>query len=431
MTSSYSLTSLPVELLMNIVILCCHHCSYNKTFWDHRNPERLQCVKTLYNLSLTCKTLCAIAQPILYHEPRTDAKLRLMLTLVARPDLASQVFDITLDNARRVLLAPNEMELALIQIAAARLGTSLPEPFDKSFTRRFMELLLLLVPNIQEVSYEMEFEDEVSSNLISATGAVFSSLKHLYVNHEQTEGGFSLDKVKHFLIAGPNLEHLALHMCLTVDISLCLEWVRSLRLSCTILGESDIANIIAACPRLESLYYESGGAVAELYSSPDSIEFLPCDLMQALQTRKATLKYLWLDFSGQYRDTRYDPIEEDELFSSFADFPVLQVLILPLESLLTEERIETSYNSEEVVAMLPKSLQFLGLVAEPEYEYKEPVALVVAIENDAFPHLEKVVLKARGEETGRLTDTFAAVGVEYEKYYLEQHELEFDAWQCR
>jgi hypothetical protein len=107
---------------------------------------------------------------------------------------------------------------------------------------------------------------------------------------------------------------------------------------------------------------------------------------------------------------------------------VLETLIVALEHLFTGEQIETGYNSEEMVAMLPKSLRFLGLAGDSDREFAEPVALAVAIDSGDFPHLKKVVLSAGEGETERLKDGFATVGVEYERYDRDIHDLPRESW---
>ncbi len=109
----------------------------------------------LGRFSQTCRTLCDIAQRLIYHDIEIPhGSLALVLrTLLARPDLASSVRSMTVQDHDEI----DEIDFPLFEDAATRLGIKLPEQWE-DVPGLPTDLLLGLIPAIERLDYTMDFE---------------------------------------------------------------------------------------------------------------------------------------------------------------------------------------------------------------------------------------------------------------------------------
>ena len=423
--ASACLVGLPNEIIGHIcAMLCCNSINYTISEPRQKNTE-------LYNLSLTCKALCALAQSALYQHVRLARYIPLLRTLIARPDLASMVRTFSSysnglgddDDASGF----GEAEFSTVETAAARLKITLPEGWRSetwdTISACVFDILLGHLTGIETLAYTCGFE-VIPAKLLSKSRIVLPSLQRLYINYWDSEGGFDLDTYgKEFFKIAPNLEFLRAHMCLAVSSDLSLGKVKSLHFEESFLTGNDIERIVRACPLLERFSVEIGGSRVSQDISGD--EFTPGDVMRALRTRKQTLKQL--DLHLNYMCDEYlefndpPPTGQDGVFGSFAEFSKLEKLIVLTEYLSdNDEEDENGIYMTGLPSMLPESLEFLGLVENGDLYVEE---LVGAIGRGQLPQL-KTVAMTRGEKTyEELKNVFNAVGVEYVIYDRNTHSL--------
>jgi len=422
--ASACLVGLPNEIIGHIcAMLCCNSINYTISEPPQKNTE-------LYNLSLTCKALSALAQSALYQHVRLARYILLLRTLIARPDLASMVR--TFSSYSNGLGDDNdasgfgEAEFSTVETAAARLKITLPEGWRSetwdTISACVFDILLGQLTGIKTLAYTCAFE-VIPAKLLSKSRIVLPSLRRLYINYWDSEGGFDLDKYgKEFFKIAPNLEFLRAHMCLAVSSDLSLGKVKSLHFEESFLTGNDVERIVRACPLLERFSVEIGGSTVSQDISGD--EFTPGDVMRALRTRKQTLKQLDLHFNymcDEYLEFNDPPTGQDGVFGSFAEFSKLEKLILLTEYLSdNDEEDENGIYMTGLPSMLPKCLQFLGLVENSDFYVEE---LVGAIGRGQLPQLKTVVM-TRGEKTHEeLKNVFNAVGVEHVIYDRNTHSL--------
>ena len=149
------LTSLPPEIIRNICAMFCFHCAppiYLRTN-GYPYQEYLPLRWTSLNwLSQTCRLLRDIAQPILYHHIQQCDCVRLLRTLIARPDLAAAVRSVSNEyNSWRGPLVADD--IPWIEAAAERVGINLPpgwnvvDPHEHDdVIDRLVDLVLAHVP---------------------------------------------------------------------------------------------------------------------------------------------------------------------------------------------------------------------------------------------------------------------------------------------
>ncbi len=137
-------------------------------------------------------------------------------------------------------------------------------------------------------------------------------------------------------------------MCLAASPDITMANVRALMFRSSWLEKSDLERAIRACPLLEQFSYYSGGV--EVGETSDQ-EFVLGVLMRQLQTRKNTLKHLDLNIEKEDEYLSLDGANIDESWGvgdrlgSFADFPVLETLIVPPHYLADAEQGRHFHNS--------------------------------------------------------------------------------------
>jgi len=453
------LTRLPSEIIYHICIQFCKHCNHEYTAsldtiaeGDPDDCSRFhRHSQVLVSLTQTCWRLSKIAQPVLYHDIQVSAPLRLLRTLVARPDLAAVVRGVHVPHADWAV--PDKDEVAAIEEARARADAAFPEGWvdrwgeSGCFMRtRVLGLLLGLMTGLQALSYTVEEnwpdamapgQDEVLTEEVEVVASPslgwpnFPSLKHLNLTYFDPEGGYSLGEsleTRDLIRNAPNLVSLRLHMCFSISPGLRLDGLKSLILSGCIFPHGAMAAIIGACPLLERLSFEVASGPVTLVGT-DGDEFLPSELWRALRPLRATLRHLDL---GPIQDSpdKYALLDwlegigltASERLGSFADFNELDTFIVMTDLFRSDDDggdaldPESFHNSEDLVELLPKGVRVLGLEAPDSCGYEDGVVLAQAIARGQFPNLEQVAVTCPTDEWDTVRAAFAAVGMKCEKF---------------
>ena len=424
MPPSPSLLGLPSDILGHVCAALCPHCTRPATAaasCDRRG------IRALASLSRTCKALRDVAQPVLSHDLNPRSHIRLIRTLLARPDLAACARTLCNDGCLADL---RDDDHPILEAAAARLGIALPEGWElepddnaDAVQSRVFDVLLALVPGLDTLGYT-RYMNLTPTELLVGSDTALPSLRRLHVSYWDTEGGFDLGECRELLRLAPSLEYLGARMCYAVRPGLALANVRALHLQYSYLGVQDLQDAVRACPLLEEFSYKSGGSAVSQYTDGRA-EFVPAEAMRELETRKATLRRLDLDFDsgcGEYLHFFDSHVEADHAMGSLAGFPLLEMLLVPPEYFFGEDEWESSDMVEDLIEMLPPSLRFLGLHGKLD-PFPSPEGLAEAIGRGVFPNLAKVVLKCSEGDTERVKELFDAVGVEYEPYDSGSHDL--------
>ena len=87
-------------------------------------------------------------------------------------------------------------------------------------------------------------------------------------------------------------------MCTNIERGISLRNVRELYFDNSCLEVEGLANVVAACPKLELFEYWSGGAII---NEAVEAEILPDDVWEVLSTRAGTLRQVSLDFCHHTR----------------------------------------------------------------------------------------------------------------------------------
>ncbi|KAL2024326.1 hypothetical protein VTK56DRAFT_8808 [Thermocarpiscus australiensis] len=172
----FKLAALPDDIIREVCILCCSHCTW----------VRIEHDQALSSFCRVSRRFRYIAQPILYHHFFLDFKgdFRLLVlflrTLVERPDLASQVrkLSITAGKLHRRGTADADVEFELLEsiVAASstRLGVARPVRMSAhGFYCAVVQLLVALSPRVEYLRLEL---DSANKPLASEDMWVFNQL---------------------------------------------------------------------------------------------------------------------------------------------------------------------------------------------------------------------------------------------------------------
>ena len=250
--------------------------------------------KALYNLCLTSKGLNALAQPILYQTFEQVDNVPYwpyLRTLIARPDLASQVTDLRICDwedinlefsaeAENTAKGPGEgkswKEVQDVQIA--RLMSHLWEGLETdehdmgySHSEKELVLLLSLTHNLERLSLMLTSADgrleramEHAKSSLKADRPLLTKLNTLDLDWWDMEGGFHLDLVSPFLEL-PSLTTLSADRCVDGPSreprSLNLQRIR---LTSSFLADDEIVKLVRACKALKSFKLDFDSSVEEV-----------------------------------------------------------------------------------------------------------------------------------------------------------------------
>ena len=425
------LLDLPTETLGQICSHLCPHCvcpNFLPDLVPHGATSNTStAAAALCSLSRTCRLLCALAQPLLYHDAAPRSAFRLLRTLVARPHLAALVRGLRNDHGDSTNPDPADVP-AVADAAASRLGMGLPlywmeRPWD-SFQPYVWEMLLgLTAPRLEALRYVFSRHDHVMlGNTLTGPGiskqrggaVPFPRLRRLWIGYPNTEGRVyrGIDSLRPVLAAAPRLEALTACNCDGIGFGLPLAGLRELRFSRSFLKASDVTGALAACPGLESFAYEWVGlAIRGTFAG-----IQPGQAWEALRTCAGTLRSLSLDFGDRPVAHEHLALHPRKKMGSLVEFRVLERLTVS-PGVFTDDagRVDRVgfHNSTELVQMLPPSLRVLSLPGNGDDEYKGPIQLVEAKRQGQFPHLVGIEVSAPESVRERIAAAFAEVGVDF------------------
>ncbi|KAK3897900.1 hypothetical protein C8A05DRAFT_19421 [Staphylotrichum tortipilum] len=230
-STTRSLASLPLLVLAGIAEALCLHCTEDPDFDRWHTPIHgggghalVSSSRALANLAATCKTLYDIVSPILYHQPLAFPKrhVRLLRTLISRPDLARRVKVLRLDLDIGYGQCENEDDETFVLDLAARHGwsaeTNLPEYHpdrDKKVDDDLPpNLLITTCPNLEKFSMGIGY----GTNFALLKPATLPRLKDVYITHSDTEMGTCLGALQELYLAAPYLETFTSNMTAGVAV---------------------------------------------------------------------------------------------------------------------------------------------------------------------------------------------------------------------
>lgn len=265
-----SLLDLPSEILREVCINFCLHCSHalstaKEVPMHGEDVERKELIQ-LHNSSLSslCRTsrqLNAVATPILYHG-LFDVKhyAKFMRSLKERPALALFIKQITIDEY--IELDPRDQ--GLIDEIAGQLGISIPERFiipdldiqtedgDRVYTRQefLVDLCLSQTVNISELSLNYSLLWRPGKSILSSS--TFPSLKTLRLVSVEPCERSHLGVVTNLLKKSPNIESLEVYRCTVIPrhTPLYLRNLKSPKLRRSSLAGGMLRGIANSCKNL-------------------------------------------------------------------------------------------------------------------------------------------------------------------------------------
>jgi hypothetical protein len=413
---------LPVEIIRHICSMFCFHCATPIMLRMEGYPyqEYLPCSwQGLNELSQTCRLLCDIAQPMLYHHiPRCDVVL-LLRTLLARPDLAAVVRSVS-NEEYSWTGNPTADDIPWIEAAADRAGITVPPvwhvasgEWETHVIEFLFDLALAHVPHIEALHCVVPSDGRAGRCLRGPGNITFPSLRCMLLSHWDTEGGFRLSPRCEVLKRAPNLQSLTTRMCYRVTPGLSMPSVTSLSFEQGFLTDRDLENALTMCPRLEDLSYDSGGGNVGQYS--DALDDVtPIQIIRTLTARDSTLKRLYLDpgeSCGEYM-FQFDrlPSEDDQ---SDALTHSLQSASLSGQPSYLRGAPDVDWLVKPGILedLMRRSLVFIRL--DRKRKSDEAVQeLLRAVSSGQFPKLKQVAIWTSLTRLEGLKHDFGAVGVE-------------------
>lgn len=313
---------------------------------------------TLRNICSTCKSLCRVAQPLLYEVINClnfrRRRWPFLRTLVSRSDLGRAVKEVHLryegETPAKGLdrLAPEVMEAA--------------KSVDIEMTRAFMRALesgrceaqitlaMTLMPNLSYMNFcldEKFIEDynwmfrllrkstfNISQN---GPGGPFSNLKRIETSYGGMEFGYNPVFISEF-VALPNLKEILVKSAWSDERSCGITWnpasgvsnIDTINLDASAVTNDFIRKLLRACKAPKTFIYSWGGP-----PPTDSMHAF-ADFMRALRTRKDSLETIRLDVVLKANYFESLAIENEYLppVGSFKDFARLTELEVPGHLLL-------------------------------------------------------------------------------------------------
>ncbi|CAH0020682.1 unnamed protein product [Clonostachys rhizophaga] len=445
-----SLLTLPAETLMAICQNLCTHCvrkgseppAYNQ------GPSALkdanEGLAALSYLSRTCKTLCDIAQPILYHMPwaikRDSAAIARMI--VQRPDLAQQVQELVFgpdlwavgywtvnsDEDRRLF----EAEMATETIYNSRGdrvspiclwdADNLPWRMDggdmcEYLAQEFLAMLIMTkTPNVKQLTLEGGYLNQKPF----FRPHMLPSLTTIRVLNWEARG-VQLDGMTGILVAAPALE--TLHCRLLNSSALVGRGQSHFRHEnvTTVVFEwstlSDLETTMRSFPNLKTFRYQSGGATVN-----EMGEATPVDISTALLVRRDTLQTVSIDLQEAFYG---DDLDEDQVMRGLSDMKALVNLELCGTCVYVETDDDTTTDGTLLTSLLPSSLQVFGLHKPHEHIYQDILGLASGAA-ELFPKLIKVMIRGiEGEQAEVFRQAFESSGI---KFIQNETLPEFHRW---
>ncbi|OTB16168.1 hypothetical protein K445DRAFT_375442 [Daldinia sp. EC12] len=395
--------SLPVELLIEVFSHFCFHCQHPGIFPNADLDETCSGKKSLSRLCLMSKTICAVAQPILYHyyatgNTRIEIKLyqgydgiaacpkkpdflpQFVRTLTQRPDLALNISTMQIVRGDELVGYKSQMQTIeyLFKYSVAKNLLQEPDlpngwldgnfaewrvPLRKTLHLWLATLAMVLAPRLQSLLLAIDHN------------AAFSDLEcspHLRLPSLRTLGLVGNLKDYHFFspralyAAAPNLE--TIYTCdgegwytMVPQSSYNLECKLGLpnlkRLAVSDFLPDHLGNLLLHSPKLEDLEY---------YWDDDH-NFIINDLADMLRPVQKTLKRLCISYLPRSTDNiPVDPFPGPIVYPhawypplrTLQDFPNLEELSIDCHFLYRPGDRE---HADRLVTLLPVSIRKLRI----------------------------------------------------------------------
>ena len=424
-----TLATLPSDVILAICATMCNHCSGASIWPDGSSGRRRK--SSLRNLSLTCRLLRDIAQPILYHNVHPKDLLPLLRTAIERPHLAANVRG--LSNHQSYQSEPSPKDIQLLEAAAQCLGIcKKPGWLEQILTDELsrdnwiLELTLAHLPNVEALSLTLPYiSGELDLGNLLQRKVLLASIRRLYITHsDQEDGMIDLTELGPLLSAMPNLKSLDVHLAGGMTEPLPFPELRSLSFAQANIGIESLERIVSSCPKLQMFEYD--GSMRRREINEDSPEFTWGQAQRILLQRKDTIRHLNFDFGDDFLSLREEGLETDDYCGSFKEFTALETLFVWSSSLVDmdadDEASDFPESVQDVIDVLPESLKLLAF-ARPKKGWNGIQILVQAIKRGHFPSLKTVLVGQDGDELKESRDALASVGLSCEKYDYARHSL--------
>ena len=388
-----SLLSLPNEILDYI----CN--DFPKHTYDKANS------KALYDLCLTCKNLCEIAQPHLYHGfgDHHGNLQPLWNVLPHKPHLLASIESlvVTLSHDRYVnqtlamslLTRAGDLYDSFVGFQASSGELLNVDAWLIEHLLRQLKCVRSLVLDIHRI--HAHFKDSPDSSLVLPT---YKSFKSLTLYDSQWEESESLDfnDIHHILKACCQLQELTIQTPRAIVVGGGLPQfprLERLDMCCGGIVQADFRYLVRSCPDLKRFHYS-------IYHKEPTIS--PSITAQQLFTVLRGRKHTLLEVAAKVTDcldddstiTNGDVIEP---VSSLRDFTSLKSLSIGLADL-------SGLNHAQFIHKLPPQLEELHVgPGEPEDFFDELLGLATIAEKD-FPQLRQVTTDGFDEGNEVLDD---------------------------
>lgn len=397
--------SIPVEILHKILCFFCFHCQHPGVFPHADTEEVRRDKKTLARMCRVSKTICATAQPVLYHyyatgnlsvetelyeEDERDIKHPLepdlmpqfLRTIIDRPDLASRITTMQVVNGEssmgyfdhaltiNSLVETSASKNLLAKPPRGEWTSQLPDDCPIFLRRWLVTLAMVLAPRLESMLLALEHDAEFLA-LKESPHVRLPSLRTLALMGHESDYHFT--ELEALYAAAPNLEtiyacdaagwsiHNAEFHMHDYEYDLSLPNLRKLVISDLIAG--NLGNSLLCLPKLEDLeyYWQEGSHEFHLQGL--------LDMVKLLQPVRKTLKRLCLSYlppnwSGpgepawlHFPSLDYPPI------GTLRDFDRLEHLSIDHRSISREGDRDMA---DLLVSRLPESIRSLRI----SYVYK-------------------------------------------------------------
>lgn len=396
------LQQIPPELLVAICQQLCPHCTPPWTAplsrldpcWQHRrqelSPPRLS---ALANLSRSCRWLCKVARPFLYHFPvtRGPQTISLLKTLSQRPDIASHVKELgsvtnfwsvgelDLDAmaflnrlADKFIHGPDQpVQERLTSCYVDRSGV------DKNFLREDLKLiqlglLICLAPNLEFL--ELALCNEPVPLLRPCR---LPSLRQLTLICRYRSSQVSLNSVKTILQSAPNLQRI--EACGIGAVAALSEHsnLRTLVLERSVMELVDFRRTMRAFPKLTSFTFRT-----PKFALLENTDATPSQIQGAIMTRHDTLRHF---------DLAVDPafcLPISQLIDNL-NTTALESLSIDGKNIMATRSEHPSPKTVGLLNLLPPTIQSFRLASCPDHMWDDIFELATK-GSVYFPSLRKV-----------------------------------------
>ncbi|KAM6484565.1 hypothetical protein HDV62DRAFT_379023 [Trichoderma sp. SZMC 28011] len=416
-----SLMTMPDEILIKICEDLCRHGS-GELHWKNREGA-------LTRLSLTCRHLRDVAQPILHHEAIPRNMVPFVRTLIERPDLAAQIRTLYTDEAWGD--SKRDTDINIFREEAQRLNhgnrnkwtqATLDDKFK--YHHRLSELALALLPNVKKIALFVPSKPEQELDELFGAHVALKSLRSLTVLPSEP---VDFGRFRSILAMMPRLERLQIEECHCITQSLPLAEIRTLIITESCISMRSLQTIIQSCPKLEHFEYHDWARDYYLDYFDSEAECTWGLAQDILRSRKKTLKHLNFMFDLDC-DLDVDDLDPEDYLSSFDDFDGLETLwLLPISFGRTDTECGPPIfprDVDDLVTMLPQSLTCLGLSCMHE-NWQGIKTLALAIEQGYFPKLKHVMVDQITSEYDKSCEILAPLNVSCCNLFNKRRSIEY------